>query len=326
MQELRLTRLRAFTAIALSASALTATLPAMADEPAKPHADTKGLIVGYSTASLRDTLLRTWAEETCKTITEAGGQCLTTDAQASAPKQISDVQDLIARGANVLVINPVDAKGIVPAVLNANRRNIPVLTVDSTSDGGKVLTAVHVDNQAAGYGAAKYCAEQHKGETNIEVAELQGQAGQANTRNRHEGWAKGLKEFPQLKSVFDEYTNWDTGTAYKATQDLLTAHPNVKCIWAHSDAIILGAAQALERAKKTDVITVGMGMYGGGPEAIAAGKLTASWYMEPVKTAKAAGQAVLDYWLKGTSVPDIPIAMTFVTKDNINEYLKKTAQ
>jgi len=141
MKELRLAPLRAFTAIAMSASALAATLPAMADDAAKPHADTKGLIVGYSTASLRDTLLKTWAEETCKVITEAGGQCLTTDAQASAPKQISDVQDLIARGANVLVINPVDAKGIVPAVLNANRRNIPVITIDSTSDGGKVLTA-----------------------------------------------------------------------------------------------------------------------------------------------------------------------------------------
>lgn len=297
--------------------------PVLADDAAKPHADTSTLMVGYSTASLRDTLLKTWADETCKTVSDAGGKCIVTDAQASAPKQISDVQDLIARGANVLVINPVDAKGIVPAVVNANKRDIPVLTIDSTSDGGKILTAVHVDNEAAGYGAAKYCAEQHKGEENVEVAELQGQAGQANTRYRHDGWARGLKEFPQLKSVFDQYTNWDTGTAFKATQDMLTAHPDVKCIWSHADAIILGAVQALERAKKTDVITVGMGMYGGGPEAIHAGRLTASWYMEPVKTGKAAGQAVLDYWLKGTSVPDMPIDMTFVTKNNVKDFLGK---
>lgn len=304
----------------LAITVALAGLPVTAQET---HPDASGLIVGYSTASLRDSLLKTWADETCKVITDAGGQCIATDAQAGAPKQISDVQDLIARGANVLVINPVDAKGIVPAILDANKRNIPVLTIDSTADAGEVLTAVHVDNQAAGYGAAKYCAEHFKGMDKIEVAELQGQAGQANTRNRHDGWARGLAEFPQLVSVFDQYTNWDTATAFKATQDMLVSNPDVKCIWSHADGIILGAVQALERAGKTDVITIGMGMYGGGPEAIDAGKLTASWYMEPVLTGKSAGQAVLDYWLKGTSVPDLPIPMTFVTKDNVQDYLVK---
>lgn len=308
--------------ISLVASLMVGPSLSQAEDAPKTHPDASDLVVGYSSQHLIDVLVKTWAERTCKVISEAGGTCYITDAQNNASKQISDVQDLIAKGANVLVINPADAKGIIPAITAANAKGIPVLTVDSTADGGEVMTAVHVDNASAGYGAAKHCAEQHQGEESVEVAELQGSAGQANTTNRHNGWEKGLSENPNLKNVFSQYTNWDTGNAYKAAQDMLAAHPNVKCIWAHADAIILGATRALQQAGKTDVITVGMGMYGGGPEAIAAGTLTASWYMEPEKTADAAGKAVLDYWLKGESVPDIPIQMTFVTKDNIKDFLK----
>jgi len=288
------------------------------------HPDATQLFVGYSNQSNLDTLLETWGKVTCERIIAAGGKCVQTAAQLDITKQISDIEDLIAEGVDVLVINPVDAEGIVPAVRDANRRGIPVFTIDATTKGADVVTAVHVDNASAGYGAAKYCAEHETpqpGEKFVEVAELEGTAGHGNTINRHLGWERGIKEFPQLKNVFDQYTAWASDKAQAATQDMLTSHPNVKCIWAHSDAIILGAVRALKAAGRTDIITVGMGMYGGGPEAIAAGDLTASWFMEPVKTAEATAAAVIEYWTHGKSVKDISIPMTFVTKDNVAQYL-----
>jgi ribose transport system substrate-binding protein len=288
------------------------------------HRDASALFVGYANQSNHSPLLTIWATVTCQKIVEAGGKCVQTDAQLDITKQIADVEDLIAQGVNVLVINPADAEGIVPAIRDANRQGIPVFTIDSTTKGAEIVTAVHVDNAAAGYGAAKYCAEMHRGEKNIEVAELEGQAGHGNTINRHAGWEQGLRDFAQLKNVFDQYTEWAADRAQAATQDLLSAHPSVKCIWAHTDVIILGAVHALKGAGRTDVITVGMGMYGGGPEAIQAGDLTASWYMEPVKTAEVTATAVIEYWTKGTSVKDITIPMTFVTKDNVAKYLQPT--
>lgn len=285
------------------------------------HKDASELFVGYANQSNQDTLLQTWARVTCQKIVEAGGRCVQTDAQLDITKQISDVQDLIAQGVNVLVINPADAEGIVPAILGANRRGIPVITIDSTTRSGDILSAVHVDNASAGYGAAKYCAERFPQDERIEVAELQGQAGHGNTTHRHAGWQRGLTDHPRLASVFEQYTDWAADRAQAATQDLLSANPRVKCIWSHSDAIALGAVRALEAAGRRDVVTIGMGLYGGGPEAIEAGRLTASWYMEPVKTAEAAAAAVLQYWTNGTSEKDIAIPMTFVTRDNIAQYL-----
>ncbi|KAB1642705.1 sugar ABC transporter substrate-binding protein [Gulosibacter chungangensis] len=281
--------------------------------------DVSDLHVGFSTASMRDSLLKTWAESTCDAVVDAGGTCTISDAQADPGKQISDLQDLIAAGANFIIVNPVDAQGIVPAVENANRLDIPVITIDSTAEGGEVLTAVHVDNYAAGYEAARYCADQNAGQDVIKVAELEGQAGQANTINRHEGWQAGVEEFG-LDVVFNQYTDWDTGKAEQATRDLLNSQPDIDCIWAHADGIILGATRALESSGISDVITIGMGMYGGGPEAIDAGSLTASWYMEPEKTGQAAAEAAIEYWENGTSEPDIAIEMTFVTKENVNDF------
>lgn len=283
------------------------------------HADLSDLSVGYSTEGLFDTLQRTWAQTTCKTVVAAGGKCTIADAQLRADKQVSDVEDLIAKGANFIVVNPADAKAIVPAILEANQKGIPVMTIDSAAAGGKVISAVRVDNVEAGKGAADYCAKKYAGQ-NVEVAEFQGAAGQANTTDRHAGWAEGLKEHPNLKDVYTKYTNWDTATAQSQTQDLLTAHPNVKCIWTHADAIVLGVARALKAAGKTDVTTIGMGMYGGGPQAIEAGDVTASWYMNPEPTGVAAGRAIEQYWKTGEVKSQILIPLTFVTKANVKKF------
>ena len=157
-----------------------------------------------------------------------------------------------------------------------------------------------------------------------DVAQLEGQAGTSVARERAQGFDDSIAKHPGMKVVFDKPTDWDTTKAMSATEDMLTANPDVKGIWAHADAIIMGAVQALDKAGKLDqVITVGMGMYGGGPEAIKAGKLTASWELYADQLGQIAGQAVVDLH-NGKQVPTmISTNMTFVTKDNVDQFLKK---
>lgn len=283
-------------------------------------ADSSGpaLNVGYSAPGLIDSLQKTWADTVCATVEDAGGECQITDAQSQLGKQISDVDDLIAKGVTYLVINPVDEQGIAPAIAKAKEAGIPVFTVDNGAASPDVVARVKFDNFGAGKQSAEYCAEQHDGEG--AVLELQGKAGSDNVRQRHEGFVEGLMAYPDMQLIASPYTDWDAGKALAATEDALAAHPDIVCIYSHADAIILGAVEALQAANKTDVDTFGIGMYGGGPEAIEAGTLTASWYLDPEQVGKEAGKAVVDYW-KGKDVKElISTPITFVTKDNVDQF------
>ena len=58
------------------------------------------------------------------------------DAQNDTAKQNNNVEDMIQKKVDVLIINPVDSSAITPAVKDANDAGIPVITVDRSSDGG----------------------------------------------------------------------------------------------------------------------------------------------------------------------------------------------
>jgi len=130
-----------------------------------------------------------------------------------------------------------------------------------------------------------------------------------------------------MEVVFEQPTDWSTTEGLAAAEDLLTAHPDVVCIWAHADSIIMGAVEALDAAGLQDQVwTIGMGMFAGGPESIAEGKLNASWELFPAELGRIAGQAVVDL-SQGKEVPaTISTDMVFVTKDKISSASSTMAQ
>jgi ribose transport system substrate-binding protein len=313
-------RLKRFSGVLLVAGLLLVVNVAVFAGGSSEAQKAKGFTVGYSAAGLIDQLQISWSQAIKTTIEAAGGKVIIVDSQNKIDKQVSDIEDLLAQHINYLIINPVDEAGIVPAVEAANKANVPVITVDRSSAGGVVAVKVGSDNYQAGYDAGSYIAKHFDGKG--DVAQLEGQVGTSVMRERSQGFKDAIAKYPGMKIVFDEATNWDTATAVADTEDMLSRFPDVEGIWCHADAIAVGAAQAVDKAGKTgQVIIVGMGMYGGGPEAIKAGKMAASWEMYSEKLGQAAGQAVVDLHA-GKQVPTVMnIPMTFVTKDNIDQFL-----
>lgn len=304
-------------AAAPAAGEAAAAVPAEAAAPAGAGE----FKVGYSAAGLIDDLQITWSEGVRKAIEDAGGSVIIVDSQNDIAKQVSDIEDLLTQDIQYLVVNPVDEAGIVPAIEAANAANVPVVTIDRGAGGGTVAVHVGFDNYKAGYDAGVYIAEQNGGRGN--VAQLEGQAGTSVARERGQGFTDAIAKYPDMKIVFAKPTDWSSAQGLSATEDLLTANPDVVGIWAHADSIIMGAVEALKKAGANEqVYTVGMGMFGGGPEAIKAGDLDASWELYPAELGGVAGEAVVKMH-NGEEVPAvIGTEMTFVTKDNIDEFLK----
>ena len=91
-----------------------------------------------------------------------------------------------------------------------------------------------------------------------------------------QGFQEALKAFPDIKLVAEQTANWDEGEAFKASQNILTAHPNLKAIFGESDAMALGAGKAAKQAGKTGMFFVGIDGFPTMWPAIKSGLVTAT--------------------------------------------------
>ena len=66
------------------------------------------------------------------------------DAQNDAAKQTNDVEDLIQKGVDVVVINPTDSDAVASAVSAANAANVPVITVDALRIQVRLFLTLHL--------------------------------------------------------------------------------------------------------------------------------------------------------------------------------------
>lgn len=134
------------------------------------------------------------------------------NANGDAGKQIADVQNLIAAGAGVMLINPADSRAIVPALAMAAQAGVPVVTVDAAPAGGKVAMIVRADNRKIGEQACQAVGKAIGGKG--KVLSLMDDQATTNGRDRTTGFNDCMKaSFPDV-TVIEQPTNW---TADKAS-------------------------------------------------------------------------------------------------------------
>ena len=114
---------------ALLASASVVSFAAMA----------KDLTVGVSWSNFQEERWKTDEAAIKKALAAHGAKYISADAQASPTKQLTDVEDLISKGANVLIILAMDSEAILPAVKKAADEGIPVIAYDRLIESPNVL-------------------------------------------------------------------------------------------------------------------------------------------------------------------------------------------
>src|SRR5579872_5130425 len=129
---------------ALLASASVVSFAALAKE----------LTVGVSWSNFQEERWKTDEAAIKKALAEHGAKYISADAQGAPTKQLTDVEDLISKGADVLIILAMDSTAILPAVKKANDEGIPVIAYDRLIESPNVLY-ITFDNVGAGRMMAK---------------------------------------------------------------------------------------------------------------------------------------------------------------------------
>lgn len=216
---------------------------AAADAPA----DGEQLYVGY----VCNFMSHEWYQNVCngakRRAEELNVKLEIADADNDSAQQVSFAENFIAKGVDILVLTPVDAKALVPIVKAANEKGIKVIT-ESNQVGGEV-TCVGADNKTAGKQAGEWFGNYGK-EKNIDLQFLLiGFPNFEDCRLRIEGFKEGLEASGAKYTIVQEVDS--EGGKEKALQvstDACTANPQINAIFGINDDSTQGGIQGYKSA------------------------------------------------------------------------------
>jgi len=228
------------------------TAPAPADTSTDAGGTAESLIIGYSPKFLQDDF-QVLLEGAVKAEASAYGWSVTTsDADGDVAKQVADLENLIAGGAQALIIVPVDGAGVVPAIEAANAAGIPVFSIDDGPAGGKVFATIRADNIDAGAQGAQEMVERLKQApcwpSDCVVLELQGGLQSINGQHRSQGFFDTISELAPDVRVIQRPTEWTADMAASATENVLTLEPDLDGIFMASELMAAAVNAALNAA------------------------------------------------------------------------------
>jgi ribose transport system substrate-binding protein len=171
---------------------------------------------------------------------------LPTNSQNKIETLVANVQTLQSQGAKAIVMAPQDTAAIATTLQRLEQQKIPVVTVDTRPDAGKVYMVVRADNKAYGEKACKFLGDKLGGQG--KVVEFQGQLSSVNGRDRSEAFAACMKQnYPNI-TVFEEPTDWEGAKASSALQTRLNQHPDIKGIYMQAGGVFLAPTLQILRS------------------------------------------------------------------------------
>lgn len=239
-----------------------------------------------------------------------GYKLVVLDSQNDPAKELANVEDLIVRGAKVLLINPTDSAAVGNAVAMANRSHIPVITLDRGALKGKVVSHIASDNVAGSKMAGDFIAQ--KLGDGVAVIQLEGIAGTSAARERGEGFQQAVEKH-KFTVVASQPADFDRTKGLNVTENLLTSKGNVQAIFAQNDEMALGALRAVKAANK-NILIVGFDGTDDGIKAVKSGKMAATIAQQP-KLIGELGVITADKLLKGEKVEaKIPVDLQVISQ------------
>ncbi|MFW6138673.1 MAG: substrate-binding domain-containing protein [Spirochaetota bacterium] len=279
------------------------------------------ITIGFSVPSLHFTWFVFTKDVALDEAQKLGIEVKVYDGMNKVSKQISDIEDMIVRGVDGVLISPINIKALVPGLEKLDSAGIPCATFDRKVVGAPYLVHVGADNVEGGRIAAVYTAAKLDGRGR--VIELQGTPGSSPAIDRGSGFHQVADDFPQMRIVFSQTGQFDRERGMSVMEDAITSNPNFDAVWAHNDDMMIGAIQAVESAGyNLDKVT--LASFDAIPDALEAiqdGRLDATIEQHPGKQVRDAMNYLVDYIKTGKKPEkkEIYLVPTLITEANLQK-------
>ena len=214
--------------------------------------DLADAIVGFSQSEKEANPFRIAETESIRQAAEEAGvaQLLVTNADSQLSKQIADIQDMLAQGAQFLIVAPLNSDGLEPAFEAAKEQGVPVLTIDRKVNAepcSDYLSFLGSDFVEQGRRAADQMIEATGGEGSVAI--LLGSSGNNVTTDRTDGFVDQVEaEAPGLEIVAQQTGEFSREKGQQVMEQLLRSNPEITAVYAENDEMALGAIVAIQAA------------------------------------------------------------------------------
>lgn len=306
------------------------------NEDAEDSADSAEKKDGYKIAivpnSLNDPymiILSNAAKKQCDELgIEGVVQSTSSGSLTDVAGQTELIENIIANGTyDGLVVAAMSMDGINVSVKACQDAGLPIVMMDNNADqdaleadGYERIPFVGTDNYNAALATGKWIKENYPEGTKL--AKVNGEEGNDNGNKRKQGIDDGLEGWCDV--VAEQSTDWSVDEGYIATQNILTANPDVEVVWAACDAIGVGCVRALEEAGLLDKVDV-IGFDGtvDGLELVKSGDEIANTAQSPDVAGREAINVLLQVIEGETPEMVTDSGFEIITKDKAEERIEK---
>ena len=297
--------------------AMKKVLPLMLGAALAIPAAAAPLKIGMSFQELNNPYFVTMKQALEEAAASIGATVIITDARHDVAKQISDVEDMIQKKIDILLLNPTDSTGVEGAVKSAKAAGLVVAAVDANAKG-PVDTFVGSKNYDAGVMACEYMGKALDGKGDVAI--LDG-IPVVPILERVRGCKDALAKFPGIKIVTTQNGKQERDQALAVTENMIQANPGLKGIFSVNDGGAMGSLAAIEASGKDIKLT----SVDGAPEAIKAmqkpgSKFIATSAQYPRDQIRIAiGMALAKKW--GANVPaHVPVEVKLIDAEGAKTF------
>jgi ribose transport system substrate-binding protein len=212
----------------------------------------KKFTIGISNPFISSEYRTQMIQELIDTNKEYEAQGLTNDLvieskDTDVPGQIQQLQNLISKNVDAILVNPSDVSGLNDTLTEAVNKGILVISVDQALSTTNVYN-VGIDQNLWAKTSIKWLADKLGGKGNI--VEIEGIPGHPANVARMSGVDSVLQGYPNIKVLGKDTGKWDEATGQQVMSNFLASFPNMDGVWTQ-DGMAIGAMQALLAANPT---------------------------------------------------------------------------
>lgn len=174
-------------------------------------------------------------------------------AASSGAKQVGDVEDLMIRGLDALVILPHNPATLQTVIEEAYANGIYTVVIDRELAKPSQDVFIAGDNSGLGSEGGKWLAEQMKGKGNVVV--IEGMPIPIN-KQRVDAFNAVIAKHKGIKILDSQTADWSTQKALAVMENFLQKHQKIDAVWCQDDDMLKGVLQAIKESGRTEIKTV----------------------------------------------------------------------
>jgi ribose transport system substrate-binding protein len=207
-------------------------------------------VIGFSNAGLGDSWRVVMQQSLMKAASEHSDlikQLLITNGNMDDAKQAADIQDLISRGVDLLIVSANTQKALDPVVTRAMKQGIPVVMVDRRISSDNFVSFVTGSDAMMGRLWAQWIVEKLHGKGNVIM--LAGQAGSSVSADRETAAHQVFSQYPGIKVLDTVYSDWSPVKARQQMQAMIAKYGHsINAVWCAHGLPVAGSIDAFVAA------------------------------------------------------------------------------